>query len=972
MAVNLKCENCEKTGLPILPVRYTVLPQDVKARMPGGLSGERVTSISLTDHHYGVRTLREGWVYLFYEVGARGRQYWESYRVTADGRLWKQKPPLPTELMIHPACAQCAIAVPMDVIAIEQPKKCTGKVYIAFSEHAWHAEIFDHYKSDSKLRSARMQYVEPSKWINGGKDAHGHAIAATESAIDDVLEYMPAFDPKQLSLPDEKQPFSTEKGDYKDDWLKLKVTRYPLSIRQASPRSASQALVKLMKNIGTDASGGGGDSHYPPMMLALWDSIGNVHELNGFRSDPVSWLDRYVSTERTLQVGAQHDIDAAKAIVQSRNEAMVKGQDTVMNPLASPNAPAALAKQRAQALAGADPSRAAQINAFYDDQAWMAANNTPPSYQRRLNVIGISSSATNPNSSAPYTGPYRDEIMSEARAYAQKKGGQHARDLQSQIDSATAYDWSKYAARLRGKDLDHFRDQYQKLRTSVHDLQETRSADVGAWLQAQLLFDTLEDYGSTDLNDAAAFELVVTDATAGLGSTPTGKKILDSLIAQWNPVELPSLVWRVFAMNQMDARQELAEYLKTAQEKKQTPLAASAGQAQPAAGHSAGVDAVISASGTLAKLNGYYSKLASLATQSDPKKLTPAGNALKRLHADTFVMTVGDAIYEKFRINQMGDFVGEKLIQTLFLKRAGVSNTDAIALVRKQADLEQMSREEKLARVRAAVPFLRAGAPAKVPPATKELYDTWHQMQSTADGEKPLRTARLTVVAMLLESVNFYKLMTGARDQDTSKKLVQSGVSLLSSLITITMTPYYAALKTSNRTLGWKFVGGGLGAVGASVSVWMDWTKTVDTAFNKHQFDATVIYFLKTGADLGVTGALVLDTISTTAPLLKAIAKRYGTEAVIAAVETLTERAIAWAALRGIGMLLGWEATIGLIVLQAAADWLTPTALETWCAECAFGTGRTSFLRVKDYSVKLYTDPSLQEKDYVSAMTQAI
>lgn len=51
MAVNLKCENCEKTGLPILPVRYTVLPQDVKARMPGGLSGERVTSISLTDHH---------------------------------------------------------------------------------------------------------------------------------------------------------------------------------------------------------------------------------------------------------------------------------------------------------------------------------------------------------------------------------------------------------------------------------------------------------------------------------------------------------------------------------------------------------------------------------------------------------------------------------------------------------------------------------------------------------------------------------------------------------------------------------------------------------------------------------------------------------------------------------------------------------------------------------------------------------
>ncbi|MFX1676335.1 hypothetical protein PWR63_29455 [Paraburkholderia sp. A2WS-5] len=135
----------------------------------------------------------------------------------------------------------------------------------------------------------------------------------------------------------------------------------------------------------------------------------------------MSWLDRYVATERTLQVGAQHDIDAAKAIVESRNETMYKAQDVVMNPLASPDAQTMLAKQRAKALVGADPARAAQINAFYDDQAWMAANNTPPSYQRRLNIMGISSSVSNPGSNVPYTGKYRDEIMSEARAYAQKK-----------------------------------------------------------------------------------------------------------------------------------------------------------------------------------------------------------------------------------------------------------------------------------------------------------------------------------------------------------------------------------------------------------------------------------------------------------------------------------------------------------------------------------------------------------------------
>jgi len=63
--------------------------------MPAGISGVRVTDVALDAHHYGLRTLREGWVYLFYEVGPRGARYWEAYKVTSDGRLWKQTLPLP-------------------------------------------------------------------------------------------------------------------------------------------------------------------------------------------------------------------------------------------------------------------------------------------------------------------------------------------------------------------------------------------------------------------------------------------------------------------------------------------------------------------------------------------------------------------------------------------------------------------------------------------------------------------------------------------------------------------------------------------------------------------------------------------------------------------------------------------------------------------------------------------------------------
>jgi hypothetical protein len=246
MAANDNCDNCKKTGLPILPVRYSVLPKYVKAGLPGGISGDRVTDVKLKEHHYGLRTLREGWIYLFYEVGARGRRYWEVYRVTEDGRLWKQpltlplaSPMLPFEPTTHPACAQNKIAVPMDFIAIEQPEKCTEKVYIAFSELAWQPETFDQYRDNGMLRGMRMQSIEPSKWIGAGKDGSGHAVPATADAIDQVIEYMPGFDPKTLSLPDEKLRFGhpTAATTRSCSGRKSRVIRCTSGRRRRAPRA---------------------------------------------------------------------------------------------------------------------------------------------------------------------------------------------------------------------------------------------------------------------------------------------------------------------------------------------------------------------------------------------------------------------------------------------------------------------------------------------------------------------------------------------------------------------------------------------------------------------------------------------------------------------------------------------------------------------------------------------------------------
>lgn len=970
---NSKCINCEKTGLPILPVRYTVLPKELKAALPRGISGARVTDVPLCAHDYGLRTLREGWVYLFYEVGPRGKKYWEGYKVTADGRVWKQpfplRLPLPRVPVTDPACAQRAIAVPMDLIAIERPEKCTERVFIAFSEHAWHKEVFDRYTSDESSRLARMQFIEPSKWVTSGSDSHGHAVVATEEAINDIVEYMPGFDPNVMAVASDRLAFSDSAGGYKEDWLKREVTRYPLFIRQASPASASEALVKLMKQIGAkDSAESGAGSCHPPMILALWDGIGNLHELNGFRGDPASWLDRYVRTERGLQVAALYDIDTAHAIVRSRTEQDENSQEAMareaqsMTALGRPSAQRALAAQRAGALAGADPTRATQINAYYDDMTWMAANDIPGSYQTRLVQIGRATSAGSKTANVPYLGPYRDQIMNEARAYVQAKPGAHGRNL----DVMTKFNWRRYEARLKRTDIENFRKRYQALQSKVFDLQEARSADVGEWTRARLFLDTLEDYQSTDLLDAMAFEAVVTDGIAGIGSTPKGKAILDALIAQWDPVEKSSLVWRVVAMNQPDARQELGQLLKTALAKKDMPLESGQSQANP--GRAPGVDAVINAAGMIGKLTGYYKNLAKLALESDAKKVSPLGAVFKRLEVDMFGLTVGDAIFAKFRINQLGDFVGEKIIQTVLLQRAGVSYSDAMTLVRKQAEFEKISRLEKIERLLTARSLLRSEAPVHAPKATQALYDVWENLKSTEDGAKALRSGRIAVVAALMEAVNFYKIMTSARDRDTAVKLVQSGMSMLSSVITITMTPYYGLLKNSIRSQTWKFAGSALGAVGTFISGWMDSEKAFD-AFGKNQFDAITILALKTALDGSVGFAILIDTTSTAAPLLKKLALRYGTDAVIQLTERVTAKAIAWATLRTVTALVGWEATVGLLVLQAAVDWLTPDELEAWCSRCAFGTGREAVFRLKDHDVALYPDPSLQEKDFVNAMT---
>lgn len=287
--------------------------------MPPGIVGPGVMDITLSAHHYSLRTLREGWLYLFYEKGARGSNYWEAYRVTEDGRLWKQTIPVPSVPKTDPACAQTGGAVQMDVICIEKPEKAT-RVFIAFSEYPWIKEVFQKYTTSSKLRSERMQVIMPATWLKTAsgmfgmnKGEAGHATAATEAGIDQIVEYQPGLKADLLAPP--AKPIAVDEyGRATDDTIwEQEATRYPLYIRQTSPSgSSSKDLVKLMNDIGENAGG----TPHKPMLLALWDGIGITHELAGFHNDPAGTLMRYVSMQ-PLRVDATQSIEAAERSVRS-------------------------------------------------------------------------------------------------------------------------------------------------------------------------------------------------------------------------------------------------------------------------------------------------------------------------------------------------------------------------------------------------------------------------------------------------------------------------------------------------------------------------------------------------------------------------------------------------------------------------------------------------------------------------------
>ena len=121
-----------------------------------------------------MRTLRAGYVYLFYGKGPRGSNYWECYAVGQDGSMILQPNPSMAQPQATPTllCGRNGHSNQnVYFLVIQQPQKC-GAVWIAFSEHKWSDETLNRYASDKGARDLRMQTIQPPVMAAGAKHSH--------------------------------------------------------------------------------------------------------------------------------------------------------------------------------------------------------------------------------------------------------------------------------------------------------------------------------------------------------------------------------------------------------------------------------------------------------------------------------------------------------------------------------------------------------------------------------------------------------------------------------------------------------------------------------------------------------------------------------------------------------------------------------------------------------------------------------
>jgi hypothetical protein len=165
MGTDKKCEYCDKRGVPILPLRYAVVPAGAGAPVAEGPA----IKLPYKAAHYTRRLLRAGYLYIFDEA----RNRWEVYYVTPESHFFRiaETPGIPPVLPKKPFdCPDEGHRALASCITIPDARNAT-KVWLGFSDTQWTKAVRDKH-ADAAYRKRHMRCVDVKSFAASADAVH--------------------------------------------------------------------------------------------------------------------------------------------------------------------------------------------------------------------------------------------------------------------------------------------------------------------------------------------------------------------------------------------------------------------------------------------------------------------------------------------------------------------------------------------------------------------------------------------------------------------------------------------------------------------------------------------------------------------------------------------------------------------------------------------------------------------------------
>lgn len=904
---------CTTKGLTVLPVRYTVVPENIHTALPGWANDPRITGVTLASNEkYTLRALRQGYLYVFYEKGKQGTNYWQCYSVAPDGSLWLQQVasnPAPVDKALCETGEH--IAQNVEFMSIESPDKC-GNVWFAFSQYPWEQETLDRYRSDTKARSERMQKVMPSV---SGSQRTKTGTDVTAASLNQVLDYQVPSVSGLLPGPDDakvvnvSQVTSLWDPTVDDPWrvshdvVKMQSSLYPWAKNRSGKAAAT---LTAMQNRSEGMT---------PLLLPLWDPVGIVHELNGWSQDVLGRQAQFLQ-ERELEFATKTNLDAVRTLLESNAESL---EDAMRRRRTDgPMLTDEYLNSRLQALENryqGKPDVLAQIRA--DDRLvrnWHAQNVTA-SYPESVLMSPPEPLAAHQRRVAAIQAQVDEELALNLPEPSQDFSGVRARS------------WAPYQKKLNTARQANFDTCYTSLVDAVNAIFRKRIVSVVSWLSAPVLLAVLDDFHCEAQRAGLFYQSAVGMAMHGINSCPAGAAKIDGWWNEYSTKNRGNLLWRHVAANNPQLISELEPYLATVKRKKDedvTPLTATAMTA-----------ALMQQVSNMKKLEGYYQK--SMNTVVKGLRENASKLEVQLFNTDAFIVTVGDRVSRILRVDKAGEKLATTAFRLIFMIRAGIPSETVHALVNEYLRDAPALRQTVLAGIRRSGRFMASRN--EVTANKQKMNSRLEEYFATEKGRGEYRLAGINSLLLVLNAMDFIYLCGQVRDEKKPlASLLASGLAMVSQGASVILPAIEKGLEAGELTVSW-VKGGGAAAGGTAslLSVYADAKGIVDEIEN-NRFILSGVLVLKTAVDaLAVTKSvgLLLEAISS---VFEVKGKEEASRIIGLGGKYIADKLVKqYFGVRVLAILMTWEAMVAITLLQVVVTWISDGELQIWCEKCIFG-----------------------------------